>query len=90
MISELQPSPPSDGPNLTAADIRWKLLLSKEVLTNCYAQRIHACFQYLDTDSSGYFTLKEFSLSGIHVMEHLPLAYDQKSMFAVMVFPSDN
>mmetsp|Transcript_23204 Transcript_23204/g.34049 ORF Transcript_23204/g.34049 Transcript_23204/m.34049 type:complete len:1138 (+) Transcript_23204:131-3544(+) len=62
---------------------RLEKLMSTGLLIG-YAQRVKACFEYLDVENDGYFTLKDLTERGKRVSTDLGLNLDHSSSFSVM------
>mgnify|MGYP003386264104 CR=1 FL=1 len=62
----------------------WKRIIELN-LAQCYPQRLNAAFEYLNTNGTGEFTLKDITDKGKIVFSYLCLDLDQDTSFSVMV-----
>ena len=61
----------------------WKLLIERDLFES-YSQRINACFNYLDDNGEGFFTLKDVTDRGKFVFSYLGNPLENKNPYAAM------
>lgn len=72
------------APSSSSGSGSWRRLLESGVFNGSYPHRISACFQFLDADNLGYFTLRDLTERGKFVFSSLSIPPSQDTSFAVM------
>lgn len=72
------------APSSSSGSSSWRRLLDSGVFNASYPHRISACFQFLDADKLGYFTLRDLTERGKFVFTSLSIPPSHDTSFAVM------